>query len=49
MPDTVGPLECVRDRKYGRTWIKVYAGVGLMRGSDDDEEEEDEYYEEDEE
>ncbi|KAL6762016.1 hypothetical protein V8C86DRAFT_746905 [Haematococcus lacustris] len=25
VPATVGPLETVRDRKYGRTWIRVYA------------------------
>jgi hypothetical protein len=36
----------VRDRKYGRTWIKVYAGVGLLRGSEDDEG--DEFYDDDE-
>jgi hypothetical protein len=35
----------VRDRKYGRTWIKVYAGVGLLRGAED---EDDEYFEDEE-
>ncbi|MEW5312951.1 MAG: hypothetical protein WDW38_004548 [Sanguina aurantia] len=25
VPQTLGPLTAVRDRKYGRTWIRVYA------------------------
>lgn len=25
--ETLGPLQRVRDRKYGRTWVAVYAGV----------------------
>lgn len=34
MPDTLGPLVTVRDRKYGRTWIRVYAGAAAG-GADD--------------
>ena len=39
VPDTLGPLERVRDRKYGRTFIAVYAppGGGSGEGGDDDE------------
>lgn len=32
MPDTLGPLVTVRDRKYGRTWIRVYAGAAAGGG-----------------
>lgn len=30
--DTLGPLTKVRDRKYGRTWIAVYAPAGSGGG-----------------
>lgn len=33
VPDRVGPLVRVRDRKYGRTWIAVYAPASAMGGS----------------
>lgn len=36
VPDRVGPLEKVRDRKYGRTWIAVYAPPLEGRGAGDD-------------
>jgi 16S rRNA G966 N2-methylase RsmD len=26
VPEVVGPLRTVKDRKYGRTWIRVFAG-----------------------
>lgn len=31
--DTLGPLQRVRDRRYGRTWVALYAAGG---GGDDD-------------
>lgn len=30
VPDKVGPLVRVRDRKYGRTWVAVYAGADSL-------------------
>lgn len=30
--DTLGPLRRVRDRKYGRTWVAVYAGAPAAGG-----------------
>lgn len=36
VPDTVGPLAKVRDRKYGRTWVAVYAPAGSGEEFDED-------------
>ncbi|KAG2443918.1 hypothetical protein HXX76_002258 [Chlamydomonas incerta] len=40
VPATLGPLATVRDRRYGRTWIRVYgpADGPVSVGGDDDEE-----------
>ena len=38
IPDDLGPLVKIRDRKYGRTFIAIYGPLDLV--DDDDEYEE---------
>lgn len=34
--DSIGPLQKVKDRKYGRTYVAVYAGGSVDDGADED-------------
>jgi hypothetical protein len=27
---SLGPVVCARDRRYGRTWVRVFAGADML-------------------